>query len=334
MNGLQIVTCKMLISHFNLLSAFICTICGFFAADGLAAERIVVFAGIPPAAYLAERIGGDKVHVETLLQPGQDPHTFEPAPKQIQALGKARVILKTGMPFENQLLEKIRGGHLRLAVVDITEGIEKRRLGPAFPAERFSPHPSPLPTNLRSVPGEGTAGAGSKPGGLADNHSDEAYDPHVWLAPPLVKIEAANVAKALEKIEPASAGYFQANLARLDCELDDLDAKIRLKLRPYAGRWFLVFHPAFGYFADCYGLKQEAIQNEGKQPSPKQLRELILKAKADGVRVIFLQPQFDRHSADVIAEAIGGRIVPLNDMEKDIVANLQDIAEKIERSMK
>ncbi len=156
----------------------------------------------------------------------------------------------------------------------------------------------------------------------------------MWLSPPLVKIEAANIAKALEKIDPESAAFFQANLARLDRELDAVDAKIRLKLKPYAGRWFLVFHPAFGYFADCYHLKQEAIETEGKQPTPKQLRELIQKAKADGVRVIFLQPQFDRHSAQVVADAIGGRIVLINDMEKDIIANLQDIAEKIAQSMK
>ncbi len=98
--------------------------------QAVAAEPIEVFAGIPPAAYLVERIGGDRVHVEVLIQPGQDPHTFEPAPKQIQALGKAKVIFKTGMPFENQLLEKIRGLHLRLAVADTTEGMEKRRLSP------------------------------------------------------------------------------------------------------------------------------------------------------------------------------------------------------------
>jgi zinc transport system substrate-binding protein len=115
-------------------------------------------------------------------------------------------------------------------------------------------------------------------------------------------------------------------------ELDAADAKIRQALKPYAGRSFFVFHPAFGYFADCYRLKQEAIETEGKQPSPKQLRELIEKAKAGHNRIIFLEPQFDPHSAQTIADAIGGRVVPINDMEKDILANLQDIAGKIEKA--
>ena len=95
-------------------------------ANAFAAEPVEVFAGIPPVAYLVERIGGDRVHVEVFIQPGQDPHTFEPGPRQIQALGQAGLFFKVGLPFENQVLEKIRTTHPRLTVVDTTEGIEKR----------------------------------------------------------------------------------------------------------------------------------------------------------------------------------------------------------------
>jgi zinc transport system substrate-binding protein len=276
------------------------------AAEAFSAEPVEVFAGIPPVAYLVERIGGDRVYVEVFIQPGQDPHTFEPGPRQIQALGNAKLFFKVGMPFENQLLEKIRGVHPEMTVVDTAAGIKKRLL-----------------MEDSSVAG------GNHDDHNSHGHSPEELDPHVWLSPPLVKIMAANIATALEKLEPGDAAYFKANLSRLHRELDAADAKIRQALKPYAGRSFYVFHPAFGYFGDCCHLKQEAIEAEGKQPSPKQLRELIQKAKSENVRIIFVQPQFDRHSAQAVADAIGGRLVPINYMEKDILANLQDMAEKI-----
>jgi zinc transport system substrate-binding protein len=278
------------------------------AAQAYAAEPIEAFAGIPPVAYLVERIGGDRVHVDVLIQPGQDPHTFEPAPKQIQALGKAKLFFKVGMPFENQLVEKIRAINPRLIVVDTAAGIEKRHLSTEH-------------------------AAGDAPNGVehSHGHSADGLDPHVWLSPPLVKIQAANIGLALTKIDPAGEAFFKKNLLRLHQELDALDAKIRLALKPYAGQTFYVFHPAFGYFGDCYHLKQEAIEAGGKQPSPKQLRGLIQQAKSENARIIFIQPQFDRHSAQTVADAIGGRIVTINDMEKDIHANLQDIANKIEK---
>jgi zinc transport system substrate-binding protein len=278
-------------------------------ADVFAAEQLEAFAGLAPTAYLVERIGGRRVRVETLIRSDQDPHTFEPTPKQIQALAHAQLFFKVGMPLENQLLEKIRETRPELVVVDVTKGIEKLPLSAAC-----------------------SAGQSDHARAVLHEDSSSALDPHVWLSPLLLKIEAANIAAALEKIEPDRASYFRANLAQLQQELDVLDAKIRRALEPYKGRTFYVFHPAFGYFADCYQLKQEAIQTEGKQPSPGQLRRLIHQAKADGIKVIFVQPQFDRHSAQVVADALGGRIVQLNDMDKDVIANLQDIADKIATS--
>jgi zinc transport system substrate-binding protein len=305
--GTRITTQSLGTRICRILAVFICVICGFARAEVFAAEPIRAIAGIPPAAYLAERIGGDRLQVETLIQPGQDPHTFDPAPKQIQALVKAKMFFKTGMPFENQLLEKISGAHPGLIAVDTAAGIKK------IPMSAEHDH-----------------------GGDDHRHTDspDGLDPHVWLSPPLLKIQAANMVAALEKVDPNGAGFYKKNLLQLQRDLDELDAKIGKQLKPYAGRAFLVFHPAFGYFADCYGLKQEAIEAEGKQPTPMQLRQLIQKAKAERLKVVFVQPQFDRHSAQTVAEAIGGKIVLLNDMDKNILANLQDMADKIEQAFR
>jgi zinc transport system substrate-binding protein len=123
-------------------------------------------------------------------------------------------------------------------------------------------------------------------------------------------------------------------LKKLDAELGSIHEKIAARLKPFTGRTMFVFHPAFGYFADCYGLHQEAVQMGGKQPSLKQLQELVHRAQAAKVKAVFIQPQFDPRSAESIAQAIGGKAIQLNDMSKDVLANLEEIAAKVEQSMK
>ncbi len=98
---------------------------------------------------------------------------------------------------------------------------------------------------------------------------------------------------------------------------------------PYRGRSFLVFHPGFGYFADAYGLKEEAVEAGGRPPGPKQLRALVEKAKAEGIKTVFVQPEFDPHSAEAVAKEIGGKVVPMNGLAKDVLEDLEDIAGKV-----
>jgi zinc transport system substrate-binding protein len=273
-----------------------------------AAEPMTVFAGIPPVAFLAERIGGEHLQVEVLMQPGQDPHTYEPSPRQVRALGRVKMFFKVGMPFEERLIEKIAKVRDDIEVVDTAANIKKRL------AVSCAEHDHAQ---------ESAAG-----------HPAAEYDPHVWLSPPNLKIQAVNIAAALEKADPAHAAEYRANLKKLESELDALHENIAQRMKPFAGRAMYVFHPAFGYFADCYGLKQEAIQVGGKQPTLKQLQQLIHRAKAVKAKTVFFQPQFEPRSAQTVAQAIGGKAEPLNDMLKDVLANLREIAEKIEIAMK
>jgi zinc transport system substrate-binding protein len=265
------------------------------------APQIEAFAGIPPLACLAQRIGGSHVHVRVLVEPGQDPHIFQPSPRQVLALSKAKLLFKSGMPFESRLVEKVTQHNPHLIVVDATEGIHER---PMTEEED-------------------------------DDHQHAgAPDPHVWLAPPLLKVMAGNVAAALARADPAHAGAYQENLAGVTAELDALHARIARVLAPYRGQSFYVFHPAFGYFGDTYGLKQEAVENEGRPPTPRQLRALIHKARSENVKIIFLQPRFDARSAQAVADVLGGAVVPLDPLAWDVVKNLQDVAGKIEQALK
>ena len=269
--------------------------------------RVPVFVGIPPLAYLVEQIGGEHVKVDVLVRSGQDPHTFEPAPQQILALGKATIFFKIDMPFETVLLEKIQAGNQRLKVVDTTAGIKKRM----------------------------TDTSGCDHASDGDHHhrrEDGAPDPHVWLSPPLLKIQAQNIAAALGEADPAHRHDYEKNLAALVDRLDALHERIQRKLAPYRGRSFYVFHPGFGYFADAYGLKEAAVEAGGREPAPQQLNGLIEKARAEGVKTIFVQQQLTPSSAQVIADVLGGQVVTINGLDKNVIRDIEDIAEKIEKA--
>lgn len=265
--------------------------------------KIPVFVSIPPQAYLVKRIGGGHVEVQTLLSQGSSPHFFEPTPRQIAQLNQARLFFKINMPFENQLLKKISAK--RLQIVDSTKGIQHRVM------EHHHHH-----HHHHKKCGEGEA------------------DPHIWLGIPQIKIMAANIADALAQADPKNATDYKTNMENLKKDLDSTNKKTSQTLLPYRGAKVFVFHPAFGYFTDAYGLEQVSLEIEGKKPSPQQLANLIHKAKKANARVIFAQPQFDPQSAQVIAKAIGGKVVSLDPLAEDILKNLEHIASEIEKALR
>ena len=285
-------------------------------ASEAASNVLDVFVSIPPQAYLVERIGGQHVTVHILVEPGQEPHTFEPTPRQVMALGRAKLFLAVGLPFETRLLAKIRSAQQKLTVVDTTEGITKRKM-----ASRHQ--------HSHTQPSERTP--------QADDHRPPAGavgdDPHVWLSPPLLLTMARNVARALQQADPGHAAVYEQNLAALTKDIETTHRQVGEVLAPYKGESFYVFHPAFGYFGDAYGLKQEAVEIGGKSPTPRQLARLVAKARADNVKIIFVQPQFDPKSAEAVAKAIGGAVVAMDPLARDVLGNFSRMAIKIKAAL-
>jgi len=287
------------------LAAIILIGCGIVES---AAAQLQIGVGIPPQAYLVERIGGRHVAVQVLLRPGRNPHTFMPTPRQLVALGKVDLFFKIGLPLEGRLLEKLEARHSRPVVLDSARGIRKRVFA-AGCCDHEHPHDG------------------------HQQHAGGVPDPHIWLSPPLLKVQAINIAEALQRRDPAHAADYRRNLAALLQEIDALHAKIGRMLKPCRGRAFYAFHPAFGYFGDAYGLEQKAVELEGHSPTPRQLRALVRQAKASGVKTIFVQPQFDTRSAQIIADALGGRVVPLDPLAKNVLANIANMATEIEQAV-
>ena len=158
-----------------------------------------------------------------------------------------------------------------------------------------------------------------------DHHHSE-IDPHVWLSPQRLRIQAATIARTLERLDPDAAPEFRTAAAIFDQQLITLDTEITDILAPVAGHVLLAFHPAFGYLAADYGLIQSAVETGGMAPGPKGLAKVLQRAKASGVQAVFVQPQFSMSAARAVAAEIGVELVMLDPLARDTVDNLRAMA--------
>lgn len=277
-------------------------------------EPLPVFVSLLPQKQVVERIGGDAVKVHVLVLPGQSPATYDPSPQQMVALAKAAAYFRIGVPFENSWVPKIRQAHPKLTIVDTRQGIQ---LQPMARHDHHHDH------DHGHAPRTGAAPA-----------APVQPDPHVWTSPPLVKQQAATVRDTLVALRPAERARFEAGFAGYAAELDALDAELRRVLSGKAQRRFMVFHPAWGYLASAYGLEQIPIEIEGKEPSPQALARIIERAKADGIRVVFVQKQFSRTAAEQVARAIGGEVVAIDPLAEDFVGNTRQVARALASALR
>lgn len=286
--------------------------------DADASGKPIVFVSVLPQAYLAERVAGEHMEVDVLVGPGQNPHMYAPTPKQMVRLSKAEVFFRVGVPFEQALLPKLAANR-QLRIVDTRRDIRLLAAGEHGHEHEGDLHPKTKPTHEEHRKHR--------------EHHGEDLDPHVWMSPRLAKVMARTMCETLVEIDPAHKADYRQNVKRLQADLDTLDKEIAAALAPLRGRTFYVFHPAFGYFARDYGLVQEAVETGGKSPGARHVKELIDKARAEGVRVIFVQPQFSELAARKIAERIDGAVVPIDPLAKGYIANLRDVARKIRRAL-
>jgi zinc transport system substrate-binding protein len=157
-----------------------------------------------------------------------------------------------------------------------------------------------------------------------ENHAGR--DPHVWTSPLLTGHIARTMTDALVAALPDHRPEFERNYARLASDLARLDAEIREIFGKVKRRKFMVFHPSWGYFADSYGLEQVAIEEHGSEPAASRLAALIDDAEREEIRVIFVQKHFSRRNAEAVAKEIGAKVVAVDPLAEDYIANLRSLA--------
>lgn len=278
---------------FSLLIAGFLSVC----SPQPASQEKTLYVSILPMRSLVKEIVGEDFRIEVLVPPGASPETFEPTPRQFIGLNEAQLVFNVGLlEFETALLDKIED---RTKIVDLSRGIVRI---------------------------EGSCAHAGR------NGSDHAHgvDPHVWTSPRALQRMAKNAYEAIHARWPDSAKY-TTNHARLQEELRQLDLRTAEKIARSGIRYFIIYHPALTYYAHDYGLRQEAVEADGKEPSAKRLTALIRQARKDGIGRILYQSQFPVSVVETIARDIGAECTEIDPLREDAIANIDSITDLIVR---
>jgi zinc transport system substrate-binding protein len=259
--------------------------------------RIGVVVTVLPQHEFVERVGGDKVYITVMVPPGASPHTYEVTPAQMVQLSKARIYCKVGAPIEFEIawLDKLLAQNKDILVVDCSRGIDLIR---------------------------------------SDDPDEPGMDPHIWTSPRNAKLMVQNICAGLSQADPQNRTYYESNRDSYLKELDGLDTEMGALFKNAGSRTFIVYHPAWGYFARDYGLHQIGIEQEGKEPRAAYMSRLINEARRQDIKVIFVSPEFDSRNAEAIAREIGGRVIVIDPLAGNYLENMQKVATAFKEALK
>jgi zinc transport system substrate-binding protein len=310
MNNINYFTRRLLPCAF--LAAVI--VCGCSRKNVARNERQVsatplIAVSIMPQEWFVARVGGDRARTLVLAGPGQNPHNYEPTPKQISGLAEARAWILSGTEFEISLRPKIEKLFPNLPIIDGTAGVTFRKLE----EHNYDDDGNNDHNNGYDI-------------------SSLEIDRHTWLGSQPAKILAAHIRDTLSIIDPEGAEYYNENFMALVQNIDAEFAILRRELAPLKGSNVFVYHPSFGYFLDEFGITQQAVETGGKSPGPRQLSRLIALAKEEQPSAIFVQAQFPVTAAQTVADAVGAVIINIDPLAYNWLDNIRYMAEALKKT--
>ena len=277
----------------------------------LNASKQELTVSISPQKYFVQKIVKDKFDINVMVKPGASPHTYEPKSSQMKSLSNSKIYFYTGVSFENAWLDKFKLSAKNTIFVDTAVGIEKLAMeAHSHEGEEHNEHKDEA----------------------KHDHENEALDPHIWLDPILVKIQAKNIYEAIVKIDSVNSEFYKTNYEEFLKELDLINNELETILKPYENRAFMVFHPSWGYFAKRYNLEQISVEVEGKEPKPNELVELIKDAKIHDIKIVFVSPQFSQKTAKTISSSINAKVVSIDALDENWASSILSTAKEIANS--
>jgi zinc transport system substrate-binding protein len=299
---------------------FILGIFLIFATSSLYAKLDVVVSILPQKTFV-NAIGGDKVNTHLMVLPGNSPHTYEPKPSQMKAVSKADIYFTIDVEFEHVWLHKFKAINNKMKVIGVEQGIEKMAME-AHGHEEDKEHNEHAHHDHHDDHGHYEK--------KHNEHNHGSLDPHVWTSPDNVKTIAKNIYNGLVQHDKANKEYYTKNYKQFLKHIEKTDATIQSIFKDTKnGSKFMVFHPAWGYFAKQYHLEQFAIEVEGKNPKPRQIAHLIHEAKEEGVKAIFTAPEFSESSAKQIARELNIPVIKVSPLNPKWSQNLINLAKAI-----
>ena len=262
-----------------------------FLFTSIAYAKVNVIVSILPQKAFVSEIGGDKVNLTLLIPKGSNPNHYEPKASQMEAVTKADLFFTINGHFEKGWLPRLKDQNTKMEIIDCTLGIE--RLDWKY-------------------------------------NKKMKKDIHVWTIPKNIETIAKNIYEALVKYDAKNKNYYKQNYDKFVKKARKTDKKIQDILSDVKdGEKFMVFHPAWGYFAEQYKLEQIAIEKGGKEPKPHQLRKMIDKAREYKVKAILTQPEFSQKGAKVIANELDIKVIGITPLNPKWSKNLIKLANAI-----
>lgn len=283
-------------------------------------EGRLISVSIEPQRYFAERIAGDKFTINTVVPAGQNPEIYDPTPQQMVQVGKSEAYFRIGhLDFEKIWIEKVIENNKQMRVFDLSEGMEL--------IENTDNHEHDHEHGHEHA--DAHEHAHSHKEGEVCSHSHYGVDPHTWSSINGAKTIAWNTLNAFIELDKENTQYYWENYNRLLEEIEQTAQEIEVLLAPLANRTFIIYHPALTYFANEYNLTQLSIEMEGKEPSPAQLKRLIDTAKESGAKVVFIQQEFDKKNAELVAKETNCNLVVINPLDYDWKKQMIHIAQAL-----
>lgn len=281
-------------------------------SEAKTAEKIKVAVTIIPEATFVEKVGGDRVEVVTMVPPGASPENYQVSPKQMVDLSDSQLYFSIGIGAENGLVDKFESLNKSMKRVPLETIVGEKYPDRFFEAEEEHDHDHDHET------------AESHEG-----HHHEGRDPHIWLSPKRAMVMVESIRDEIIALDPEHKEVYTQNAAAYLKELEGASAEVQKAVDAMQTKAFIMYHPAFGYFADDFGLKMVEIEEDGKQASAARIKEVIDFAKSNDIHYIFYQEEFDSQQAETIASEIGGAAVKVAPLAPDYVQNLKDIVEAL-----
>lgn len=276
-------------------------------------ERITVAVSIIPQETFAKAVAGDLVDVITMIPPGHSPANYQPTPKQMTKFSESKAYFSIGVPTEeSNILPKVEDLNKDIKIVSLADKVGEVYSHRSFAEEEEHQHDE----------------ENHKDRGDEEHHHHDGRDPHIWLSPKRAKVMVEVIKDELVLLDPDNKTTYEKNAEEYIAQLDEADNEIREVLSDFNGQSFIIYHPAFGYFADDYGLKMVTIEEDGKESTAKKLQEVIDFAKRENIKFVFYQEEFDSNQAETIAKEIGGKTIKVAPLASDYIENLKSIANK------
>ena len=255
----------------------------FFSCSPKTEKQRIITVTIEPQRYFTEQIVDTFFRVNTLVPPGTSPETYDPTPGQMVELSHSEMYMKVGyLGFEQVWMDRIAKNNPQLKIIDTSHGID-------------------LIASEEECEDDDHEG-----------HHHGPVDPHTWSSPKQAMIIIRNIYEAVIKLAPEHNDEFTRNYLTLKKEIEETDSVVTQLLSSVESKSFIIYHPALTYLAKDYGLTQYCIEFEGKEPSPDLLQQLVNTAREKNIKVIFVQQEFDRKNAEIIAKETGCKLVTIN----------------------